>query len=170
MKRGAACIFFLVSGAAWADGWTIQWGAARVPLSPWLSASIATLLAFAGIAILRRRAARGLLLLAVAAVAGGLALLPDQNLLAKGTGWPITSDNGAFHFACSSVNDPNQYQYLQNDSSRPVTLIVTPDNTWTLTPPDNAILQALYAQAGDCYSGLQLQPGRICTFGAMCPG
>ena len=148
-KIGLASLALCISADVLAQlvpGYQVGWGAQGVPLSPWASAVIALMLAFAAYAFLRKCAGRALMMLAGAVLVGGLSMLAQNRAMAgSGVTDLISTPAGSMTLYCSQAHE------VGTTVSGGVTLTVTRING--AVPPWN----------GECTTGTHLNPGDVCA-------
>jgi hypothetical protein len=141
--------------AAPPDGYQVNWGALGVPLSPWLNVLIVLMLALATYVFLRRRAGRGVMLVAGALCVGGLSLYAEKNaisIIAPTT--LIATPSGSVTLTC------DQTHWLGTSVPEGVTLRVTP--IYPVPKGGAAAATPSGMMVPECASGTHLNPGDLC--------
>ena len=155
-KIGATLAVLCLSGQVLAQpgpGYEVSWGAHMVPLSPWLNALIVLMLILATYAFLRKRAGRGLMLLAGTLLVGGMVMHTDKAAFSIIDPTTITTPSGSMTLYCT------QTYYLETTVPGGVRLTVTPINFVPASvpasvTPSNGVLE--------CTTGTYLNPGSQC--------
>lgn len=136
-----------------------------VPLSPWLTGLIALILAFAGIAFLRRRGGLGMFIAAFAVVLAGISVsqVTDAN------GIPIALDVSPKIVPFSCPNPPLIFQ--SGGQSGGVTITgVTITGTPPVVPASKVSVPSLPAPSPTCAVGTRLTGSDTCEVDPCIPG
>ena len=138
-------------------GYQVSWGTEAVPLSPWLNAMIVLMLILTTYAFMRKRAGRGLMLLAGTLLVGALSMHTEKDaisLVAEPT-YTIATPSGSVPFSCT------QTHYLGTSVVGGVTLTVTPFGVPMSTGAQGQVTPSA-ALINECMTGTHLLPGALC--------